>query len=83
MEAPTFTLDGLQQELCAYYKDDVISPGLQLAYLPSDNLFYAAVHQFPSNVASRKVIAKAKATTSAEAILACMQVWRNMIAAQS
>lgn len=72
------TLDDVLKELCDYYVGDVISPGIQVAYLPESQEFYAAVHQFPSSVASRKIIAKAKAPTSGLAMALCMNIWRDM-----
>lgn len=73
------TLDGILKELCDHYKDDVISPGLQVAYLPESGEYYCGVHQFPSNVASRKVVAKAKEATSGLAMARAMETWRSIV----
>lgn len=75
------TLDDCLKELCAHYPDDVISPGLQIAYLPESGDFYCGVHQFPGGVASRKVIAKAKEATSGLAIARAMDIWRQIVKA--
>lgn len=75
------TLDEVLKELCTHYCDDTITPGIQVAYLPQDNLFYAAVHQFPAGVASRKVVAKAKAPTSGLAMAECLKTWRSIVKA--
>lgn len=75
------TLDEALKEVQGAYPDDKIAAGIQLAWLPDTEEFYAAVHQFPTNVASRRVVAKARAATSGEAISELLRVWRDILAA--
>lgn len=68
------------KELVETYKSDRISPGLQLSWLADKGQFYAAIHRFPSNVESRKVVAKALAETVDMAVEKAMATWRSIMA---
>lgn len=80
------TLDGVLQELKAAYPAHKTTPGIQIASIEdlSDGTpqFYAGIHIFPAGVQSRKVVAKATASTSVQAMADAMQTWRNIIAAE-
>lgn len=76
------SLDDAIKEVAAGYPNAVIAAGIQLAWLDDQSQFYCAVHAFPGNVASRKVVAKALGATSGEAIAGCLQVWREILAAE-
>ncbi len=77
------TLDDALKEVQAAYPDDRIAAGIQLAWLPDKEGFYAAVHQFPSGVASRRVVAKAIGPTSGDALSELLRVWREIKTVQS
>lgn len=83
MTIPT-TLDGVLQELKAAYPLHKTTPGIQVASIEDLDdgtpQFYAGIHIFPAGVASRKVVAKATAATSVQAMADAMAVWRNIIA---
>ncbi len=70
---------GFLKELCEYYPNDRIAPGLQSAWLPDKESFYVSVHRFPSGtIAGRTVIAKATAPTLEDAEGQCMSIWRGL-----
>lgn len=70
---------GYLKELCEYYPNDRIAPGLQSAWLPDKELYYVSVHRFPQgNIASRTIIAKATAATLEAAEGQCMEIWRGI-----
>lgn len=73
------TIEQFLQRLTTFYKADHIAPGLQLAYLADQEKWYVAVHQFPSNLASRRVVAKATEATLKDALLQCWTVWDSLI----
>lgn len=76
------TLDDALKEVAAGYPDAQLAAGIQLAWLADQSQFYCAVHAFPGNVASRKVVAKALGATSGEALAACLSTWRAIRAAE-
>ncbi len=63
-------------EIVEYYKTDRITAGLQLSKLPNGK-FYCAVHQFPGDITTRTVVAKAVADTLPLAVLNCCSAWRK------
>lgn len=65
--------------LTTFYGSDHIAPGLQIAYLVDKDQWYVAVHQFPSGVASRKVVAKATEATLEQALAKCKEVWESIV----
>lgn len=65
--------------LTTFYKQDHIAPGLQMAYLSDKDQWYVAVHQFPSGVPSRKVVAKATEATLDAAMKKCREVWEALV----
>ena len=68
---------GYLKELCAYYVNDRIAPGLQSAWLPEKDQFYVSVHRFPDGtIKSRSVISKGLAESLEEAEKQCMENWR-------
>lgn len=77
------TFDDVLKEVAIAYPESIISAGFQIAWVPEKDEFYAAVHQFPGNVASRKIIAKAMGTTSGEAISKCLAIWRDIKRAEA
>jgi hypothetical protein len=85
MSVPT-TLDGVLLELKAAYPAHKTTPGIQIAAIDDaadgSPQFYAGIHIFPAGVASRKVVAKATASSSVQAMADAMQVWRSIIAAE-
>jgi len=78
------TLDGVLLELKAAYPAHKTTPGIQVAAIDDDAegnpQFYAGIHIFPAGVASRKVVAKATASTAVQAMADAMQAWRYIIA---
>lgn len=71
---------GYLKELCEYYRKDHIAPGLQSAWLPDKEVFYVAVHRFPTrSVESRLIIAKASSETLEQAEADCMSIWRKLV----
>jgi hypothetical protein len=71
--------EGYLKELCEYYQNDRIAPGLQSAWLPDKTEFYVSIHRFPSGrIDSRTIIAKATAATLADAEAQCMSIWRSI-----
>lgn len=70
------TLENVLDELVVAYPDHVITPGLQVAAISEG--YYAAVHIFPQGVASRKIVAKAKASSAGLAIAEAMRIWRDI-----
>lgn len=67
------------KELCAYYPNDRVAPGLQSAWLPEKNIYYVSIHRFPAGtVGSRTVISKATADTLEQAERECMEIWRKL-----
>ena len=68
--------------LTNHYSGDRIAAGLQTAYLPDKDQFYCAVHRFPTNVASRTVVAKATEDTLEAAVAKCQEVWTGIITQQ-
>ena len=73
------TIGEFLQRLTTFYSRDHIAPGLQMAYLTDKDQWYVAVHQFPSGVASRKVIAKATEGTLEQAVAKCREVWEGIV----
>ena len=70
---------GYLKELCEYYPNDRIAPGLQSAWLPDKSCYYVSVHRFPNGtIAGRTVIAKATSETLEEAEHQCMAIWRTI-----
>lgn len=77
------SFDDALKEVAAGYPNATLAAGVQIAWLPDKNEFYCAVHAFPGNVASRKIVAKALGATSGEAISTCLATWRAIIKAEA
>lgn len=72
-------MEAFLRALTNHYSGDRIAAGLQTAYLPDQDKFYCAVHRFPTNVASRTVVAKATEDTFDAAVAKCREVWDQII----
>ncbi len=72
-------LETFLKELVEYYYNDHIAPGLQMAWIIRTAEWYVAVHQFPSGVASRRVVAKACEPNLETAIEHCRTIWQRII----
>ncbi len=70
------SFDDALKEVAAGYPDAALAAGMQLAWIEDKQKFYCAVHAFPGNVSTRKIVAKALEATSGEAISVCLAVWR-------
>lgn len=68
--------DAFLVELVKAYPEHKIAPGMQTAWLGDKELYYAAVHIFPTDLKSRKVVAKATEKTLQESIDACYRIWK-------
>lgn len=42
-------LESLIKAITAYYADDVLAPGVQLAYVAKNGEYYAAIHRYPKS----------------------------------
>jgi len=42
-------LESLIKAITAYYADDVLAPGVQLAHIAEKNEYYAAIHRYPKS----------------------------------
>ena len=70
-------LTDILQALSRAYPDDPSRPGVQLAWLPDDGVYYAAVHRFKKAYGQGKqMVCNVKAPTLEELPEALAAAWR-------
>ncbi len=66
------------RELCEFYKDDKIAPGVHIAWLPDKSKWYASCQRFKNGVDSRQIMSKGLEDTAFGAMSEAYRIWRDL-----